>query len=94
MSGWRAPTVEIPHWCDPQGRRSTVQAALAGADPSARAAVVRAHADAVGALIHAAGEARLGDGGSTRARALATQAARLCGELAGLWPMGSDEPLA
>lgn len=86
--------MQVPHWRDPQGRRATVQAALAGRTPEEQAAIVRAHAEAVGAIIHAAGEARLREGGRMEARSLATQAARLCGELAGLWPAGSNEPLA
>jgi hypothetical protein len=91
-TGWAAPTPENPFWRDADGRRTTVAAMLAGRDQATRRDLLDLHADAVCAIIHAAGRARI-EGRDQHARSLATQASKLCGELAGLWPAGSHEPL-
>jgi hypothetical protein len=88
-----APTPHEPYWRDVQGRRTDVQAVGAGRTPSELVQIVNEHADAVCRIIHAAGAARLG-GRHAEARMLATHASKLCGELAGLWPAGSQEPLS
>jgi hypothetical protein len=69
-----------------------VAAVLAGRGAAEQGLLLEEHCEAVSRIVRAAAAARLaGDGG--RARTLAIQASRLCGELAGLWPEGSDEPL-
>ncbi len=88
----RPPTVADPHWRDSSGRRTTVGVALAEQSQSEHGGVLERHADAVSEVIHAAAGARL-VGDQRRARSLANQASKLCGELAGLWPEGSHEPL-
>jgi hypothetical protein len=88
----KPPTPDRPHWRDGDGRRTTVLAVLAAHAPATREQLLDQHADAVCRIVRAAAAARLG-GDHVRARMLANQASRLCGELAGLWPAGSDEPL-
>jgi hypothetical protein len=65
---------------------------LAGRDRAERERLLAAHCGAVCEIVRAAATAQL-DGDRARARMLATQASKLCGELAGLWPAGSDQPL-
>jgi hypothetical protein len=89
---WTPPSEEVPFWRDPEGRRATVSLALAARPAPQRAPVLHAHGEAIARIVGAAIAARLG-GESARARALASHASRLCGELAGLWPAGSDRPL-
>ncbi len=92
MLAHRPPTVADPHWRDEHHRRTTVGVTLAEHPEADRGEVLERHADAVSVVIHAAAAARLA-GDQRHARALANQASRLCGELAGLWPAGSHEPL-
>ncbi len=87
------PTPETPFWRDDAGRRTTVLAILAASPLADRGRVLDLHAGAVAALVRAASQASL-EGRTARVRALANHASRLCGELAGLWPAGSDQPLA
>ena len=86
------PTPDRPFWLDGEGRRTTVLALLAAAAPGAREPLLEEHTDAVARILRAAAAARL-EGRLVDARTLATQASRLSGELAGLWPAGSDAPL-
>lgn len=86
------PTPDRPYWTDGEGRRTTVLALLAASAPGARELLLEEHTDAVARILRAAAAARL-EGRLGDARTLAMQASRLSGELAGLWPAGSDEPL-
>jgi hypothetical protein len=86
------PTPERPYWRDQSGRRTTFLAIAAGCGRAERERLLGEHCEAVCRIIRAAATARL-TGDAARARTLANRASRLCGELAGLWPAGSDEPL-
>jgi hypothetical protein len=90
--GWTPPSPTHPFWRDAAGSRVTVQATLAETPPAERAAVLERHAEGICAIVHLAGSHRAA-GRVREARALASHASRLCGELAGLWPAGSQEPL-
>ncbi len=92
MLAHRPPTVADPHWRDRSGARTTVGVSLAEHPESDHGEVLERHADAISEVIHAAARSRLA-GDQRRARSLASQASKLCGELAGLWPEGSHEPL-
>lgn len=87
------PTPETPFWRDDAGRRTTVLAILAGREPCERERMLDLHVQAVDKLLRAATGASL-EGRDGDVRALVSHASRLCGELAGLWPAGSDLPLA
>jgi hypothetical protein len=86
------PSLERPYWRDESGRRTTVLALVAGRGAAERERLLVEHCDAVCRIIRSAAAARVA-GDDRRARMLANRASRLCGELAGLWPQGSDEPL-
>jgi hypothetical protein len=70
-----------------------VLAVLAGRDRAERERLLAAHCEAVCRIVGAAADAQLADD-RPRARKLASHASKLCGELAGLWPAGSDQPLS
>jgi hypothetical protein len=86
------PTPETPYWRDSRSRRTTVAAVLAGRARADHERVLELHTEAVCRILRAAAAARL-ERRPADARALAAHASRLCGELAGLWPAGSNEPL-
>ena len=86
------PTPDRPYWRDEQGRRTTIATVLAGRGVVERQLLLDEHCEAACRIIRAAAAARM-TGDVARTRTLANQASRLCGELAGLWPEGSDEPL-
>ena len=86
------PTPDVPYWRDGEGRRVTLGMVIAGRDRGGRERAVEQHAEAVSRIVHAAGAAVL-EGRDGPARTLAAHASKLCGELVGLWPSGSDAPL-
>ena len=68
-------------------------AVIAGRSSDERERLVAIHVRSITSIVEAAAAATL-EGRRAEARALAMHASRLCGELAGLWPAGSNEPLA
>ena len=86
--GLLSPDERAPFWRRPDGTRLTYDDARLAAGPEREADVARVHADAICALVAAAATTADAD----TARALASAAARLCGEVIGLWPRGSWEP--
>jgi hypothetical protein len=80
-----APDPQVPHWREPDGTRQSYQTLRSGLPRSAARQLGHAHIAAIEAIAAAALAAA--EGGDRReTRRLAASAARLCGEIAGLWP--------
>jgi hypothetical protein len=77
----RAPDRHEPVWRYPNGERLSVRLLLAGQPAAQARRITELHAEAVAAIMHAAGEA-LGRGDHAELRRLAHGAALLCDELA------------
>jgi hypothetical protein len=91
FSAWtrfEEPTVEISSWHEPDGTPHTVSELTAGLAGEKVEQIERSHAEAVRLLLLAAGAARR-RGHHREARWLVTAAARLCGEMDGLWPISA-----
>ena len=80
-----APDLAAPYWRDSDGTRHSYQTLRLGLGPGPASDLRRAHAAAIHAIAAAALAA--GERGDRRAtKRHAAAAARLCGEIAGLWP--------
>lgn len=86
------PTPELPFWRDGSGQRTTLASVSAAGPATQQAALMADHVEAVTRILRAAADARLANQ-TARSRSLAAHASRLCGEVAGLWPSGSERPL-
>jgi hypothetical protein len=85
-----APDPEVPHWRGADGSRLSFSSLRCGLDPAGWGELREAHLAAIRRIAAAAlAAAERRDGGET-AR-LATAAARLCGEIRGLWPPSAVE---
>lgn len=88
LGGWvrvRAPDPAAPFWRGEDGTRHSYQTLRVGLRPGPVRRLREAHLAAIEAIAAAAlSAAERGDRRETRR--LASAAARLCGEIAGLWP--------
>jgi hypothetical protein len=88
LGGWtrvRPPDAGAPFWREEDGSRHSYGALRCGLDPPMAGMLRAAHVDAIGRIAAAALEAS--ERGDRRETArLACAAARLCGEIRGLWP--------
>jgi hypothetical protein len=85
-----APDPDVPHWREADGTRHSYGALRSGLEPRLADALADAHLHAIGQIAAAAIAAcERGDHSGTARYAAA--AARLCGEIRGLWPASAVE---
>jgi hypothetical protein len=91
-AGWRlmAPDPEVPHWREADGTRHSYGSLRSGLEPRLVVELADAHVAAIG-RIAAAALAAEGRGDHVQTARLAAAAARLCGEIRGLWPASAVE---
>jgi hypothetical protein len=80
-----APDPDVPHWREPDGTRHSYGSLRSGLEPRLLVELADAHLAAI-ARIAAAALAADGRGDHAPTARLAAAAARLCGEIRGLWP--------
>ena len=85
-----APDPEVPHWRTADGTRYSYGSLCCGGDARPAAELREAHLTAIRRIASAAMTAAERGDESETAR-LATAAARLCGEIRGLWPPSAVE---
>jgi len=82
------PTAELPYWRGPGGRRTGFSELAAGRDADQVAELSELHVQAISALLGAGFAARAG-GDDAETRRCFANAARLCNEPVGHWPVAA-----
>jgi hypothetical protein len=85
-----APDPDVPHWREADGTRLSYGALRSGLELRLASELADAHLHAIGRIAGAALRAHERGDHAETAR-LAAAAARLCGEIRGLWPAGAME---
>jgi hypothetical protein len=80
-----APDPVVPYWREADGTRHSYRTLRCGLAPGPAHELRKAHVAAIEAIASAALDAAE-RGAGREARRLAAATARLCGEIAGLWP--------